>query len=68
MKLKVKKHDFEHCVNKISVALIRENIPEIDLDSREISISDAKHKEKVISILKSINYIVGENNFRPFQR
>jgi copper chaperone CopZ len=49
----------EHCVNKISVALIRENIiPEIDLDSREISISDAKHKEKVISILKSINYIV----------
>ena len=59
MKLKVKNMTCEHCVNKISVALIRENIiPEIDLDSREISISDEKHKEKVISILKSINYIV----------
>jgi len=59
MKLKVKNMTCEHCVNKISTALIRENIiPEIDLDSREISISDAKHKEKVISILKSINYIV----------
>ena len=59
MKLKVKNMTCEHCVNKISVALIRENIiPEIDLDSHEISISDAKHKEKVISILKSINYIV----------
>jgi copper chaperone CopZ len=59
MKLKVKNMTCVHCVNKISVALIKENIiPEIDLDSREISISDAKHKEKVISILKSINYIV----------
>ena len=59
MKLKVKNMTCEHCVNKISVALIKENIiPEINLDSREISISDQKHKEKVISILKSINYIV----------
>tara|TARA_B100001939_G_C16925755_1_gene611509 strand:+ start:487 stop:669 length:183 start_codon:yes stop_codon:yes gene_type:complete len=59
MKLKVKNMTCEHCVNKISVALIKENIiPEINLDSREISISDEKHKEKVISILKSINYIV----------
>jgi len=59
MKLKVKNMTCEHCVHKISVALIKENIiPEIDLDSREISISDEKHKEKVISILKSINYIV----------
>jgi len=59
MKLKVKNMTCEHCVNKISVALIKENIiPEINLDSREISISDEKHKEKVISILKTINYIV----------
>jgi len=59
MKLKVKNMTCEHCVNKISVALIKENIiPEINLDSREIYISDEKHKEKVISILKSINYIV----------
>jgi len=59
MKLKVKNMTCENCVNKISVALIKENIfPEIDLDSREISISDQKHKVKVISILKSINYIV----------
>ena len=59
MKLKVKNMTCEHCLNKISVALIKENIiPEINLDSREISISDEKHKEKVISILKSINYIV----------
>ena len=59
MKLKVKNMTCEHCVNKISVALIKENIiPEIDLDSREITIPDPNQKEKVISVLKSINYTV----------
>ena len=59
MKLKVKNMTCEHCVNKISVALIKENIiPEINLDSREITIPDPNQKEKVISVLKSISYTV----------
>ena len=59
MKLKVKNMTCEHCVKRISVALIKENIiPEIDLDSREITIPDPNQKEKVISVLKSISYNV----------
>lgn len=59
MKLKVKNMTCENCVKTISFALIKENIiPEIDLDSREITIPDPNQKEKVISVLKSISYIV----------